>query len=130
MLRVYAEIFECSEQEARDQLRSEPGLLGALARPINHANYARADLALQAAVLAHGIAEGQTFIEGNKRTALGVMLAFLLINGFSLAASQDDRFQMMVKLSEGMSPEELADWMRPLMQSPPEPWPQCPTPQP
>jgi hypothetical protein len=32
-------------------------------------------------VLAHGIAEGQWFIEGNKRAALAALHTFLLVNG-------------------------------------------------
>jgi death-on-curing protein len=55
-------------------------LAGAIARPGTYAHYENADLALQA-VLAHGIAEGQHFIDGNKRTALVAMLTFLEING-------------------------------------------------
>jgi death-on-curing protein len=38
-------------------------------------------------LLAHGIAEGQHFLDGNKRTALVAMLTFLEINGFRLKAS-------------------------------------------
>jgi hypothetical protein len=45
--------------EASNQLRSRDGLAGALARPATHAHYEEVDLALQAAVLAHGIAETQ-----------------------------------------------------------------------
>jgi prophage maintenance system killer protein len=59
-----------SVPEALDQLRSRETLEGALGRPQSYAHYEEADLALQAAVLAHGIAETQPFIDGNKRTAL------------------------------------------------------------
>jgi hypothetical protein len=52
-----------------------------------HAHYEAADLALQAAVLAHGIAEGQPLIDGNKRTALIAMLTFLEINGVRIEAT-------------------------------------------
>jgi prophage maintenance system killer protein len=44
-------------------------LESALGRPRAHAHYDGVDLALQAAVLAHGLAEGQFFIDGNKRSA-------------------------------------------------------------
>jgi hypothetical protein len=43
----------------------------------NYALYEDADLALRAAALAHGVAESQTFIDGNKRLALIAMLTFL-----------------------------------------------------
>ena len=59
---LYAEMMPCSVDEARDQLRNGEGLEAALARPLSHAHYGNADLALQAVVLAHGIAEGQPFI--------------------------------------------------------------------
>ncbi len=54
---------------------------------MNFAQYADADLALQAAVLVHAIAEGQAFVDGNKRTALIAMDAFLEANGYALDVS-------------------------------------------
>jgi prophage maintenance system killer protein len=42
-------------------------------RPSSYAFYQSGDLALQASVLAHGIAEGQYFVDGNKRTALAAL---------------------------------------------------------
>jgi hypothetical protein len=39
---------------------------------------------MQAAVLAHGIAEGQSFLDGNKRVALIAMLTFLEVNGIGI----------------------------------------------
>jgi death-on-curing family protein len=108
LLSLYADIFKATEQEARNQLRSLAGIEGALARPHNHAVYENADLALQAAVLAHGIAEGQYFIEGNKRLALVAMLTFLFYNGYTVATSQSQRFEWMRDLSAGKTEEELA----------------------
>lgn len=58
-----------------------------LARPPSYAHYEHADLALQAAVLAHGIADSQTFIDGNQRLALVAMLTFLEVNGQRVEAS-------------------------------------------
>src|ERR1700744_5654020 len=81
LLELHALIIEATAAEATDQLRNRAGLESAIARPETYAHYQDADLALQAAVLAHGIAEGQQFIDGNKRTALIAMLAFLEING-------------------------------------------------
>jgi death-on-curing protein len=53
-----------------------------------YTHYEDADLALQAAMLAHGIAESQCFIDGNKRLALVAMLAFLEVNGYAVEASR------------------------------------------
>ena len=41
-------------------------------------------------MLAHGIAEGQHFLDGNKRTALVAMLTFLEINGLRVKASDHE----------------------------------------
>jgi prophage maintenance system killer protein len=62
-------------------------LEGAVGRPATHAHDEQADLALQASVLAHGIAQAQPFVDGNKRTALAAMLTFLEINGYSAEAT-------------------------------------------
>ncbi len=59
VLELYALIIDATATEAADQLRNRAGLESALARPETYAHYQDADLALQAAVLTHGIAEGQ-----------------------------------------------------------------------
>ncbi len=76
-LEIFAAIIGGSTQQAADQLRSPAALEGALGRPASYAHYEQADLALQAAVLAHGIAKTQAFLDGNKRVALVSMLTFL-----------------------------------------------------
>jgi death-on-curing protein len=81
-------------------------------RPRNYALYEDADLALQAAVLAHGIAESQTFIDGNKRLALIAMLTFLAINRFSVEASDRELAAWMIGLSSGTTLTELAELVR------------------
>jgi len=74
-------------------------LEAALARPASYAHYEDADLALQAAALAHGLAEGQPFIEGNKRLALAALHTFLLVNGLQIDASQDERARWILDLA-------------------------------
>lgn len=72
-----------------------------------------ADSALQAAILAHGIAEGHVFIDGNKTTALHAMLTFLRINEFDLREPADGTFAAwMFEMSAGLTPEELAERIR------------------
>jgi len=80
-LELYAAIIGGTTGQAADQLRDQAGLESALGRPRNYAHYQEADLALQAAALAHGVAESQAFIDGNKRLALVSMLTFLEVNG-------------------------------------------------
>ncbi len=112
VLVLYGAVFSCTEQEAADQLRSREGLESALSRPLMYAHYQAADLALQAAVLAHGIAEGQPFIEGNKRTAALACIAFLEENGYQLTASQADLATWILDLSRGGPIEELGERIR------------------
>jgi death-on-curing protein len=112
VLGLHAEVLGCSEDGAAARLRSRAGLESALSRPLWYAHYANADLALQAAVLAHGLAEGQCFLDGNKRTALAGLLTFLLTNGYTVEASQVERAAWILRLSQEGKLEELADVIR------------------
>ncbi|MBA3264002.1 MAG: Fic family protein [Thermoleophilaceae bacterium] len=82
-LELYAAIIGGTATQAADQLRDAALLESALGRLRAYAHYEDADLALQAAVLANGIAESQTFIDGNKRLALVAMLTFLEVSSGS-----------------------------------------------
>lgn len=73
-----------------------------------------ADLARQAAALAHGIAEGQQFIDGNKRTALVAMLTFLEVNGLHVRASDRELADWILSFSMGATPEQVAALVRPM----------------
>ena len=112
VLGLYSEVFGLEDQEARDRLRNETGLRAALGRPQTYAHYQQADIALQAAVLAHGITEGQHLLEGNKRTALVALRTFLAINGYGIDASQEERAAWIISLSEGVSIDQLAAQIR------------------
>ncbi|MGN6373184.1 MAG: type II toxin-antitoxin system death-on-curing family toxin [Solirubrobacteraceae bacterium] len=98
-------------------MRNRAGLESAIARPETYAHYQEADLALQATVLAHGIAEGQQFIDGNKRTALIAMLAFLEINGWGLEASDPELADWILSFSRGATPEDVAELVASAMRS-------------
>jgi death-on-curing protein len=75
---------------------------------------------LQAAVLAHGIAEAQHFLEGNKRTALVALRTFLSINGYNVDVSQEERANWIIPLSQGTTVDQLAEQIRnALMAEPP-----------
>jgi len=112
VLGLYADLFGLNDQQVRDRLRDEAGLQGALSRPQSHAHYEGADVAMQAAVLAHGIAEGQYFLEGNKRTALVSLRTFLQLNGYSVQASQQQRAGWILALSQGLPVSALAARIR------------------
>jgi death on curing protein len=117
VLELHALIIGVSAAEAADQLRNRAGLEGALARPETYAHYQDADLALQATVLAHGIAEGQQFIDGNKRTALIAMLVFLDINGWRVEASDPELADWILSFSRGAKPEAVAEFVSSAMRS-------------
>lgn len=117
-LELYAAIVGGMTRQVSDQLRDQAGLEGALARPRSYAAYEDADLALQAAALAHGIAESQAFIDANKRLALVAMLTFLELNGYRVEAPDPDLADWILSFSSGTTPQQLApsvrDAMRPI----------------
>jgi death-on-curing protein len=107
-LEIFGAIIGGTATQAADQLRDRAALAGALARPINYAQYEGVDLALQAAMVAHGVAETQPFIDGNKRAALVVMLVFLEINGARVEATDRELADWIIGFSAGASPREVA----------------------
>jgi death on curing protein len=117
VLELYGLIINATAAQAADQLRNRDGLESALARPEAYAHYQDADLALQAAVLAHGIAEGQHFIDGNKRTALVAMLTFLEINGLRVEAADPELADWIISFSAGETPETVAKLVRSALRS-------------
>ena len=111
---------QIAEHGGGDGLRDEGLLLSALARPQNLLAYSEKtpDVAALAASYGFGIAKNHPFIDGNKRTALVVTRTFLLLNGFSLSASQEEKYLTFLKLAEGnLSEEELAAWIRERIQA-------------
>jgi death on curing protein len=63
--------------------RDEAALASALARPRMAAHYEGADLVRQGVVLAAGIAEAQSFLDGNKRAALAALDVCWRLNGLA-----------------------------------------------
>lgn len=118
-LALYAAIIDGTPAQAADQLRDQGALEGALGRPHSYADYEDADIALQAAVLAHGIAESQAFIDANKRLALVGMLTFLELNGYRLEASDPDLAEWILSFSAGGTPQQLAPLVRDAMRPTP-----------
>lgn len=116
-LELYAAIIGGTIGQAADQLRDQAGLESALGRPRNYAHYQEADLALQAAALAHGVAESQAFIDGNKRLALVSMLTFLEVNGYEVNATDPELAGWIISLIAGTTPEELAGLIRSRLQA-------------
>jgi len=106
---------QIAEHGGSDGVRDEGLLLSALARPKNLYAYSEEtpDISALAASLAYGIAKNHPFIDGNKRTALVVSRTFLLLNGFNIEATQEEKYLTFWKLAEGnLSEEELANWFQ------------------
>ena len=105
---------QIAEHGGGDGLRDLGLLESALARPGNIAAYEDdADIARLAAAYGFGIAKDHPFVDGNKRTALTATRTFLLLNGFSLDASQAEKAQTFLDLAAGdLSEDELAAWLR------------------
>lgn len=111
-LVLYAEIRGLTREAVDAEVRDIGLLDSALARPVHAATYGAADLAEQAATLIWGIAENQAFLDGNKRLALVVTLTFLEVNGIRLEMSDDEKFQLMIDISGGMTVTQVAELFR------------------
>ena len=109
---LYAAIIGGTSSQASDQLRNRDGLEGAIGRLAAYAHYEAADLATQAAVLAQGIAQSQSFLDGNKRLALVAMLTFLEVNGYIVPVADRELAGWIIALSGELSTEDLAGRIR------------------
>lgn len=75
--------------------------------------YGETDICDLAASYAYGIARNHPFVDGNKRTALVASRTFLLINGYQINASKEDRLTIFLGLAAGdVSEDSLAAWFR------------------
>jgi death-on-curing protein len=58
------------------------------------------------------IAQNQPFVDGNKRTAAAAMLAFLYLNGFALAQSDDEIYEAFIRIgTKEWSQEDFFSWV-------------------
>ena len=86
-------------------------LESALHRPRAAAYYEAATLARQAATLLWGIVENHPFHDGNKRTAWVAMRTFLLANGWTVAATDDEKFDLVIGITQGLGVDEVEGWL-------------------
>lgn len=85
----------------------------AMARPQNAYHYNQVvSLSKLAACYAFGLAKNHAFVDGNKRTAFVVARVFLMLNGFDINATKEEKYLTFLALAEGsLSEEQLADWL-------------------
>jgi death-on-curing protein len=93
------------------------GLLeSALARPRASVFGADAypDLHLKAAALLHSLARNHALVDGNERLAWTACRTFLAINGQSISAPEDDRFEFVIQVATGALADlgKIADRLR------------------
>jgi death-on-curing protein len=101
-----------SETGGHAGLLNETGLFAAVDRPRSWLHYQNADLMTCAAAYGHGLARGHTFVDGNKRTALLAMWAFLRKNGLRMHGSQGTLVEIIQRVAVGtMSLESLSSWL-------------------
>jgi death on curing protein len=83
-------------------LRDRSLLESALARPKQHCSYSDSpDIMTLAASYTAGIIRNHPIVDGNKRTGFLVGALFLELNGYRLAASEEDATQAILGLAAG-----------------------------
>lgn len=66
-------------------------------------------LADQAAAYLYHLSRNHPFIDGNKRTAFGVMDAFIEVNGYRLTLTDDEAYELTMQVAQGqLSKDALA----------------------
>ena len=66
-----------------------------------------------AASYAFGLAKNHPFLDGNKRTAAVVCEIFLILNGLSPTASEEEKHRIYLGLAAGdLTEEAFAAWLR------------------
>ncbi|MBF2084391.1 type II toxin-antitoxin system death-on-curing family toxin [Thermoleptolyngbya sp. C42_A2020_037] len=98
----------------------DQGLLeSALAQPqaTFGGEFLHATIAQQAAAYLYHLAMNHPFIDGNKRTAFAAMDAFLRLNGVLLGFTDDEAYQLVIRVVEGaLNKDELADILQAALQ--------------
>jgi death-on-curing protein len=110
-LAAHAE--QLAEHGGGEGVRDAGAMESAMARPVNLASYGEPDAAALAAAYAFSIARNHSFVDGNKRTAAVVSETFLVLNGYTLNASDAELVVAIIALAAGeLSEDELTDWFR------------------
>jgi len=105
--------LQVGEHGGAEGIRDEGALQSALARPENLAAYGDPDIFDLAAAYSGSIVRNHPFVDGNKRTAFVVAVAFLELNGLLLEADEAAAAMTFLRLAAGeISDAELAGWFR------------------
>lgn len=108
---VAAHAEQLAEHGGGEGVRDAGALESAMMRPRNLALYGEPDAAALAASYAFGIARNHPFVDGNKRTAAVASETFLMLNGFTLTATDAEVVVAFLTLAAGeVSEDDMADW--------------------
>lgn len=97
-----------------DGLRSRDLLESAVLQPQQSAfgDDAYQTIASKAAAYGFFIAQGQPFLDGNKRSAAASMLAFLYLNGFALDQTDDEMYEAFIRIAtKEVSKDDFFAWV-------------------
>jgi death on curing protein len=98
-----------------DVLVRDYGLLeSALARPRAAAFGAAAypTLTGQAAALLESLVRNHALVDGNKRLGWAACRVFLYVNGLTVTATEDERFDLVIAVASGvLDVEKIGDWL-------------------
>ena len=96
-------------------IRDEGLLDSALAQPqaTFFGEFLHSTIAEQAAAYLYHLTQNHPFLDGNKRTAFATMIAFLSINGYDLELTQEEAFDLVMRVARGqMSKEEVTVFIK------------------
>ena len=86
-----------------DGIRGHKLLSSALKRPFQtlDGKELHSGIINKAAALMENIVSNHPFVDGNKRTGYMTMRLFLIKNGLDIEASQDDKFDFVIRVASG-----------------------------
>jgi len=97
-----------------DGVRDQEGLESAIFRP--YQTFDQEELyphpVDKAAAIIESIVKNHPFFDGNKRTGYTLMRLILLNNGLDIDASQEEKYEFVIKIAEGsMEIDEIKEWI-------------------
>jgi death-on-curing protein len=93
-------------------VRDEGLLYSAVGRQLQTLTYGDSSVHSVAASLTFGVALNHAFLDGNKRTAFGAMIAFLDANDINIKYDPVEAHQVFMGLAAGrVTEQELSDWI-------------------
>jgi len=71
------------------------------------------DVIDKAAVLVRGLVQNHPFFDGNKRTGYFALRYFLELNGYSITASEDEKYDFIMAIASGqMDVPAITAWLK------------------